>query len=227
MVIPMTGGHVRRGDRERPSAVGVPAVRSPASLEVHGHREAHARSERGNSQMPLRELVSDRKAIPKALAVARKELGVELVLLSDVSSRGDVVLWAAGDMSGLCVREGSSVPLEERLSRRMLGRGVTIVKDAGRDARTRDLEVVRRDGGVRAWIGVVLAGPEDTRYALCCLDDRPRPDLGEGDVHFLRGLGETIRLRLDGERADGVLHRWKVTDPRLTLRQEEAGHGVG
>jgi Zn-finger nucleic acid-binding protein len=29
------------------------------------------------------------------------------------------------------------------------------------------------------------------------------------------------------ERADGLLHRWKVTDLRLTLAQQEVGHGVG
>jgi hypothetical protein len=29
------------------------------------------------------------------------------------------------------------------------------------------------------------------------------------------------------ERADGIPHRWKVTDLRLTLPQEEARHAVG
>ncbi len=29
------------------------------------------------------------------------------------------------------------------------------------------------------------------------------------------------------ERADGLLHRWKATDLRLTLPQEEVSHGLG
>jgi len=29
------------------------------------------------------------------------------------------------------------------------------------------------------------------------------------------------------ERADGILHRWKVTDRRLAVSQKEAGHVIG
>ena len=66
------------------------------------------------------------------------------------------------------------------------------------DERVRDLEVARA-AGIGAYIGVPLTTLDARLYILCCLAHERRPALGEQDVLFLRGLGETIIRALDSE----------------------------
>ena len=71
-----------------------------------------------------------------------------------------------------------------------------MVRDAINDERVRDLEVTRA-AGVGAYIGVPLSTLDARLYILCCLAYERRPALGERDVVFPRGLGETITRELD------------------------------
>ena len=53
-----------------------------------------------------------------------------------------------------------------------------------------------------AYVGVPMTGAAARRYVLCCLAREARPDLGESDLRFLRGLVESVRPAVD--RAAGA-----------------------
>ena len=143
-----------------------------------------------------------RSAVERVLAVARRELKMDVALLSEVREGREVVLWAVGNdrMPGFVA--GASAPLHDTICQRLLDGAIdSVVHDAAGDPRVRDLPVVR---GTRlgAYIGVPLTGAAARRYVLCCLASEARPDLSERDVHFLRGLVESIRPAVD--RAAGA-----------------------
>ena len=103
----------------------------------------------------------------------------------------------AGEAESFGLAIGASVPVEETFCQRLLeGRLGNVVRDAMSDERVRDLEVTRA-GKIGAYIGVPLTTLDARLYILCCLAHEQRPALGERDVVFLRGLGETIIRELD------------------------------
>ena len=141
-------------------------------------------------------------AVERVLAVARRELKMDVALLSEVRDGREVVLWAVGNGRMPEVTAGVAAPLRDTICQRLLdGTLDSIVHDARADPRVRDLPVVR-DSSLRAYVGVPLTGSAARRYVLCCLAREARPDLGEGDVRFLRGLVESLRPAVD--RAAGA-----------------------
>jgi GAF domain-containing protein/ribosomal protein L37E len=141
-------------------------------------------------------------AVERVLAVARRELKMDVALLSEVREGREVVLWAVGNGRIPAFVAGAAAPLRDTICQRLLdGKVDSIVHDAGADPRVRDLPVVRGTG-VGAYIGVPLTGAAARRYVLCCLAREARPDLSDGDVRFLRGLLESLRPAID--RAAGA-----------------------
>jgi GAF domain-containing protein len=142
-----------------------------------------------------------RGAVERVLALARRELQMDVAMLSEVRDGREVVLWAVGN--GIpAVAAGASAPLRDTICQRLLdGTISSLVHDAANDPRLRDLPAVQ-GAGVGAYIGVPLTGAAARRYVLCCLASEARPDLSERDVSFLRGLVESIRPAVD--RAAGA-----------------------
>jgi GAF domain-containing protein len=141
-------------------------------------------------------------AVEHALAVARRELKMDVALLSEVRDGREVVLWAVGNGRIPSFVAGTSAPLAETVCEQLLNGSIDgIVHDAATDPRVRDLPVVRRTG-LGAYVGVPLAGAAARRYVLCCLAGEARPDLSENDLQFLRGLVESVRPAVD--RAAGM-----------------------
>jgi len=141
-------------------------------------------------------------AVDRVLAVARRELRMDVALLSEVRDGREVVLWAVGNGRIPAVVAGASAALSDTICRRLLdGTVAGIVHDAAADPRVRDLPAVRATG-VGAYIGVPLAGAAARRYVMCCLAADARPDLSEHDLRFLRGLVESARPAVD--RAAGA-----------------------
>jgi GAF domain-containing protein len=142
-----------------------------------------------------------RGAVERVLAVARRELKMDMAMLSEVRDGREVVLWAVGHGIPALV-PGASAPLRDTICQRLLdGTVSSLVHDAANDPRLRDLPAVQA-AGVGAYIGVPLTGAAARRYVLCCLAGEARPDLSERDVSFLRGLVESIRPAVD--RAAGA-----------------------
>jgi len=141
-------------------------------------------------------------AVERVLAVARRELKMDVAVLSEVREGREVVLWAVGNGRFPEFVAGVEAPLRDTICQRLLdGRIDNIVHDARTDPRVRDLPGVH-GSGAGAYVGVPLTGAAARRYVLCCLSLEARPDLSETDVRFLRGLVESVRPAVD--RAAGA-----------------------
>lgn len=141
-------------------------------------------------------------AVERVLAVARRELRMDVAMLSEVREGREVILWAVGGERFPAVVPGASAPLRDTICQRLLDGTIdSVVSDIAHDPRVRDLPGVRGNG-LGAYIGVPLSGAAARRYILCCLASEARPDLSERDVRFLRGLVESIRPTVD--RAAGA-----------------------
>ncbi|HVS29054.1 MAG TPA: GAF domain-containing protein [Solirubrobacteraceae bacterium] len=137
------------------------------------------------------------QAIRHVLELAQGELNMDVALLGEVVDGREVVRFTAGDAASFGVRTGASTPVEETYCHRILeGRLPNAVADARTDVTVRDLRVTKL-AGVGSYIGVPLTARDARLYILCCLAHEARPELGEADVRFLRGLAETVIDQLD------------------------------
>jgi GAF domain-containing protein len=135
--------------------------------------------------------------VVSTLELARAEMSMDVAVLGEIRDGREVVQLVAGEAESFGLAVGASVPVEETFCRRLLeGRLGNVVRDAISDERVRDLEVARA-AGIGAYIGVPLTALDARLYILCCLAHERRPALGEQDVLFLRGLGETVIRELD------------------------------
>src|SRR4051794_28997410 len=95
-----------------------------------------------------------RGAGERGLAVARRELGMDAALLSEVRNGREVVLWATGNGRFPAFVPGASAPLRDTICRRLLDGTIdSIVHDAAADPRVSDLPSVRATG-LGSYIGV-------------------------------------------------------------------------
>ena len=141
------------------------------------------------------------EVVVSTLELARAEMSMDVAVLGEIHDGREVVRLVAGEAESFGLAVDASVPVEETFCRRLLeGRLGNVVRDAISDERVRDLEVAR-GAGIGAYIGVPLTTLDARLYILCCLARERRPALGERDVLFLRGLGETIIRELDSTPA--------------------------
>lgn len=139
---------------------------------------------------------SGRDPITAALELAQAETEMDAAVLGEIYDGREVVRFVAGDGSfGLA--PGASMPIEETYCHRVLtGRLSNVVPDAHADDQLRDLQITRA-ARIGAYIGVPLTTLDARLYVLCCLAHEQRPQLGERDLLFLRGLGEAIVAELE------------------------------
>ena len=133
------------------------------------------------------------EAVQAELAMLCRELDMDSALVSEITGGREVVRWAAGAGDYASV----SAALEETICARLLdGRIGPVVTDTKAEPSLNTLAAVR-DGSIGAYRGVPFSTADARLYVLCCLAGEARPDLGDGDVHFLRGLAESVRSHLD------------------------------
>jgi GAF domain-containing protein len=133
------------------------------------------------------------EAVHAELAMLCRELDMDSALVSEITGGREVVRWAAGEGDYTTV----SAALEETICARLLdGRIGPVVTDTKAEPSLNTLAAVR-DGSIGAYLGVPFSTADARLYVLCCLAGEARPDLGDGDVHFLRGLAESVRSHLD------------------------------
>ncbi len=133
------------------------------------------------------------EAVRAELAMLCRELDMDSALVSEITGGREVVRWAAGEGDYASV----SAALEETICGRLLdGRIGPVVSDTTAEPSLNTLEAVR-DGTIGAYLGVPFTTADARLYVLCCLAREARPDLGERDVHFLRGLAESVRSHLE------------------------------
>src|SRR3954454_9150989 len=128
------------------------------------------------------------EAVQAELAMLCRELDMDSALVSEIAAGREVVRWAAGE------GDYSSV---STICRRLLdGRIGPLVPDVAAEPSLRMLKGVR-DGTIAASVAVPFSTADARLYVLCCLAQEARPDLGESDVRFVRGLAESIRSLLE------------------------------
>jgi GAF domain-containing protein len=133
------------------------------------------------------------EAVRAELAMLCRELDMDSALVSEITGGREVVRWTAGEGDYASV----SAALEETICARLLdGRIGPLVTDTKAEPSLNSLEAVR-DGSIGAYLGVPFTTADARLYVLCCLAREARPDLGDGDVHFLRGLAESMRSHLE------------------------------
>jgi GAF domain-containing protein len=136
---------------------------------------------------------SPEDAVRAELAMVCRELDMDSALVSEISGGREVVRWSAGEGDYASL----SLPLGETVCQRLLdGRIGALVPDTKAEPSLARLGGVL-DGSISAYIGVPFTTADARLYVLCCLAAEARPDLGEGDVRFLRGLAESIRSLLE------------------------------
>ena len=132
--------------------------------------------------------------VRRTLELARAELGVDTVALTEVGGGRETVRAAAGTDAFPGFSAGGWIPFDDSICRHLLeGRIDELVPDLGQDPVLRDLPLPRA-AGVKAYLGIPLTGADARQYILCCLSREARPDLGDADVRFLRGLTESLAL---------------------------------
>ena len=133
------------------------------------------------------------EAVQAELAMLCRELDMDSALVSEITGGREVVRWAAGAGDYASV----SAALEETICARLLdGRIGPVVTDTKAEPSLNTLAAVRA-GTIGSYLGVPFTTADARLYVLCCLAGEARPDLGDGDVHFLRGLAESVRSHLD------------------------------
>ena len=133
------------------------------------------------------------EAVQAELAMLCRELDMDSALVSEITGGREVVRWAAGEGDYATV----SAALEETICARLLdGRIGPLVSDTAAEPSLNQLEAVRA-GTIGSYLGVPFTTADARLYVLCCLAREARPDLGERDVHFLRGLAESVRSHLE------------------------------
>ena len=139
--------------------------------------------------------------IGRALRMAREQTGADAALLTEVRDDHEVVRHVVqnGAFPGLAA--GLAAPLQDTICRRLLeGLIPNLVPDVRADPELRDLPAVAAYG-VGAYLGVHLSAADARLYLLCCLAREARPDLGDDDVHALRGVAQRLRATLDAGTA--------------------------
>jgi hypothetical protein len=143
-----------------------------------------------------------------ALALARRQLGMELAFLGELRDGEEVLRWLSGDAESFGFREELALPLAESYCRNVLADGAGVVRDARADERVSGLEVTAR-AGIGSYVGVRLEPVEGRRFVLCCVSHDAREDLGDEEMRFLRGVGETVVATLEArEASDQVAAAW-------------------
>lgn len=159
---------------------------TPGSTPSGLNREDRATATRTRRRAPTEDLVTE------ALDLAHNETEMDVAVLGEVANGREVVRYLAGDGVSFGLSPGASVPIEDTYCHRLLtGRLANVVPDARADEQVRDLEITGA-ARVGAHVGVPLTGLDARLYVLCCLAHEQRPQLGERDVLFLRGLGTRI-----------------------------------
>jgi GAF domain-containing protein len=132
-------------------------------------------------------------AVRAELAMLCRELDMDSALVSEITGGREIVRWAsgAGDYASV------AADLNETICQRLLdGRIGALVRDTAAEPSLVTLPAVR-DGLIAAYVGVPFTTADARLYVLCCLAQERRPDLGEADVRFVRGLAESIRSSLE------------------------------
>jgi GAF domain-containing protein len=132
-----------------------------------------------------------------ALELAARETSMDVAFVSEVAHDRETILWASASDAYPDFHPGASAALQDTVCRRVLeARVAGAIPDTARVPALRDVPLVR-DGSIGAYLGVPLRTADAHLYMLCCLARERRSNLGDEDLRFLAGVGETVRAVID------------------------------
>jgi GAF domain-containing protein len=142
----------------------------------------------------------DEDTIQRALDAARQRLEMDAAYVSVVDSTRQLITELAGDGNAVGLGPGTEVPIEKTYCARMLnGELPNVVPDTAAEPAVRDLEPTKRIG---AYVGMPVRLADGRLHGtLCCASTRPRHELGDAELAFMRVLAEMVAARID--RAHG------------------------
>jgi EAL domain-containing protein (putative c-di-GMP-specific phosphodiesterase class I) len=138
--------------------------------------------------------------VHRLLDLARDRLGMDVAWLSVFSEDRQEITSATGDLDGMHVSEGMSLPLEESFCVRVLsGQLPPVVTAADRNPLTRDLAVTG-ELGIGSYVGAPVRSPDRRPVGmLCCISRDAGEQLDGSSVRTVEMLAELIGDRMAAE----------------------------
>ncbi len=132
--------------------------------------------------------------IERFMALAREQLGMAVVAVAQTD--GERLIWRHLDGDGelFGIAPGTRTMVDEGYCETVVRERVpSLIRDARREFTSRDSVTVAKPAQIGAYIGVPVVLPDGRFYgSLCCLSQRPEPQLGIRDIRLLKVLAEMI-----------------------------------
>lgn len=174
-----------------------------ADLALHASKPSE-----GAANGPGRELAPEVTGqIERVLAVARRQLGMELTFLGEFREGSEVLRAVDGDSASFGLTAGTELALPQTYCQRMAdGRIACAVPDAGAEPEVAELAVTR-EAGIGAYVGVPLVLPDGRLYgALCGVSHAPK-ELSARHVELMRFLAELVTELLAAQEREAQQRR--------------------
>lgn len=143
-----------------------------------------------------------RDAIERVLALARKQLGMEVALVSEFTEDEQVCRNLEGNAESFGLEVGAGAPVWDTYCWRVVqGQLPRVIPDAKSDVRLRDIEATW-EADIGSYIGVPIRFSDGRIYgSLCCLSHTADPSLRDRDAEFMTVLAGLIAHDLEAESA--------------------------
>lgn len=175
-----------------------------ADMALHASKKAPAEPAGGGGQRLAPEST---QRIERVLALARRQLGMDLTFLGEFRDGKEVLRAVEGDAASFGVEAGTEVPLPETYCQRMAdGRIDCAVPDAAADAELAALAMTR-EAGIGSYLGVPLRLPDGHLYGALCGLSHARRGFSARQVELMRFLAELVTELLDQEAREARRHR--------------------
>ena len=155
------------------------------------------------------------QGLENILSVAREQLAMDLAFVSAFEDAEETFITVCGDSQSFGIWPGGALPLEETLCARVLRGDIpAVIGDTDDVPEARALPVTERKQ-IGAYIGEPLVFSDGRVFGmLCCLNHRPKPDLGDRERRFL-----TVFARLVAD----LLEQHELEKKNTLLAQEATG----
>lgn len=162
-------------------------------------------------------IVFDRPSVDTVndlLDLARRQLEMDVAFVGEFTGDHEVVRWVSGNEEW----KGASVPLDQTYCQMVAhGELPSIVKDARREVRVKDLESTVTEN-IGAYVGAPIVFSDGHVYgALCCVSHTAEPSLRDRDARFLQFLATLLAERLEEQERSRSIRRQAVARIRKCL----------
>ena len=169
--------------------------------------------------------------VERAVESARELLDMDVAYATTFTRTDQIFRVLDGDGESFGVHQGIEIPHEKTYCRRILaGQLPNLIADVEADPDAGAMEMTAA-AGVGSFASVPLRFSDGRLYGtLCAASHRPRPDLGERDVHFLEVFARIIADQVEFEvlqKAVRAAELQAATSNALALALDARDHYTG